>query len=58
MIIAKLKGKKWCVYDTDRASYPRQVPGFGVVEEDFATESLAQPEVDRLAGWYQGRDSR
>lgn len=48
-LIAKQRGDKtWGVYDTERASWPALVPGFGAVQQIHPTEQAAQVEADRL----------
>lgn len=45
------RSKIWGVYDTERASWPALVPGFGRVEQAHGSEEDAQAEADRLNRW-------
>lgn len=45
--IAKQRGKSWWVYDTERGSWPVQIPGAGSVSMAFTTEETCLVEADR-----------
>ncbi len=46
--IAKQRDRTWWVYDKDRGSWPRRIPGAGLVRTSFRTEAEAQAEADRV----------
>ena len=50
--IAKPLGRRWAVYDIERGSYPRSLPGAGLIggeTGDYATEEEADHEAARVA---------
>lgn len=52
-VIAKCDRDKWGVYDTTEASWPMQIPGFGVVKQKLAHEHEAEAEALRLDEFYR-----
>jgi hypothetical protein len=53
-IIVKRDRDKWGVYDTDQASWPGAVLGYGPVRQKHDTEAEAEAEAEALDKFYRG----